>query len=213
MNWNDENLPPRVKYLKKFGLTVRYCEDVRSYKKLIFSLQNYPKDNIVTIDDDVYYSKSFFNEIVDLHKKNPQKICTLHFCIVRLDANGNLAPYYEWEECHVVPSSRIIDEKLIFPQGYGGVLYPPGSFDEDVFSLDVARKLCPSADDVWFYCMSTKHKMGRCFAYNSKTQYYLVDMFRQLAKRDRLNEENVKVGDMNEVQMKKVMEYYKISVL
>lgn len=211
--WNDNNLPKSIKYLKKNGLTVKYCKDIRSYTKLLPALNEYPDKCIVTVDDDVYYSKDMLSELVNVHIKNPDAICCLHFCVIRLADNGSLLPYYEWEECHVVPNERIIDQRFIFPQGYGGVLYPVNVFDESVHDVKHAMELCPTADDVWFYCMGVKNKKKRAFANNSKTNYLLVDMFRQLLKKDRLNEANVKIADNNEVQMKRVLDYYNLSII
>jgi hypothetical protein len=35
-----------------------------------------------------------------------------------------------------------------------GALYPPGVLHEDVFNTDLAEKLCPHADDIWFKVMA-----------------------------------------------------------
>ena len=211
--WSDEKLPKVYRYLMKYGLEVRYCKDIKSYTKLIPSLKAFSDFNILTIDDDVYYSKELVEELYTVHTSEPRKICCLHFCIVGTDEQKNILPYYMWEECHVVSPTRKIPEKLIFPQGYGGVLYPVGAFDISVFDIDIARGICPTADDVWFYCLSTKNKTGRCYFHNSRTRYYLVDMFRQLFKKDRLNEVNVKEADNNEVQMNKVLKHYNLKLL
>ena len=149
-------------------------------------------------------------ELYDSYKRNPTSISCLHFCIVSFNPQGSLEPYYKWEECHVVSSERIINDKYIFPQGYGGVLYPPHVFDNAVLDIEKASLLAPSADDVWFYCMGLKAGATRSYPYNSRTKYYLIDMFRQLFKKDRLNETNVKVADNNEAQLLKVINHYKI---
>lgn len=210
--WNDNNLPKAIKYLQKNGLTVQFCTDIRSYTKLVPSLKEYPDKCIVTVDDDVYYSSSMLEELYECHKMNKDAICSLHFCIVKLNKEGNIAPYDEWEECHVVPENQNIENKLIFPQGYGGVLYPPHVFDSSVFEMDIAKEMCPTADDVWFYCMGIKNGVQKAYPFNSKTKYYLVDMFRQALKKDRLNEANVQVEDNNSVQLKKVLAHYKIEI-
>ena len=41
---------------KKFGLQIEYYEEnIKSYTKLLPSLQKYPDDIIITVDDDAYY--------------------------------------------------------------------------------------------------------------------------------------------------------------
>ena len=55
-NWCDNNLPPKISKLKQYGVDILYCKDIRSYKKLVPTLDLYPNDIIITVDDDVYYS-------------------------------------------------------------------------------------------------------------------------------------------------------------
>ena len=58
-NWNDNNLPYLLKRIQKSGLEIYYCDDIRSYKKLIPALRKFPNNPIITIDDDFYYNKDF----------------------------------------------------------------------------------------------------------------------------------------------------------
>lgn len=210
--WNKDVLPNNIKYLIRNGLEVRFCKDLRSFTKLIPALKEFPQKCIITVDDDVFYSPQMIYELFENYKKNPKSVSCLHFCIVDLDKSGTIKPYYEWEECHVVSIDREINERYIFPQGYGGVLYPPNVFDECVLDYDTAQKLSPFADDVWFYCMGLKNGAKRSYPCNSKTKYYLIDMFRQLIKKDRLNEMNVKLADKNGEQLVNVLKHYNISI-
>ena len=41
-----------------------YNEDIRSYRKLIPALKDFPKDIIVTIDDDVRYHKDMLRDLL-----------------------------------------------------------------------------------------------------------------------------------------------------
>ena len=51
----EQSLPQDLLALKEFGLTIKWCKDIRSYKKLIPALKEYPNDIIITFDDDYYY--------------------------------------------------------------------------------------------------------------------------------------------------------------
>ena len=48
-----------------------YNEDIRSYRKLIPALKDFPNDLIVTIDDDVRYHKNMLRDLLYLHKQIP----------------------------------------------------------------------------------------------------------------------------------------------
>ena len=55
-------LPDDVIVLKDFGLEIRTCADLRSYKKLIPALQAFPDAWFATADDDVYYRPDWLEE-------------------------------------------------------------------------------------------------------------------------------------------------------
>ena len=50
----DKKIPETLLNLQKYGLEVRWCEDIRSFKKLVPSLREFPNDIIVTADDDIF---------------------------------------------------------------------------------------------------------------------------------------------------------------
>ncbi len=45
------------------GLTIDWCEDIKSYKKLIPTLKKYPDAIIVTADDDLIYDNKWLEQL------------------------------------------------------------------------------------------------------------------------------------------------------
>lgn len=208
-NWNKNNLPFLLKRLLKWNLIeVKFCEDIKSYKKLIPTLKCYPEKIIITIDDDIYYSSQMIEELYNRYTDNPNKICALKFRLPVFDTNGNLSTYSKWIDYHDI-SRNIIDETLLFPIGFGGILYPPSSLDQAVFNQSVFMDLCPLADDIWFYIMAIKNGTLRTWVPKSKVKYYYVDLFYQVVKNDRLYDENVG-SDKNDSQLKSVLMHYNL---
>lgn len=210
VKWNEENLPQKLKDLQKFGLIVRFCVDIRSYTKIIPTLRQYPADTIVTVDDDLYYSSNFLNELFDLHQKSPDKIITLNFCYPKVLGN-EVAGYREWSEYHKIASDSDFSKMLIFPQGFGGVLYPARSLHNDVIKEELFLKLAPHADDIWLYIMGILQGTEKECVVNTKTTYYFLDLFRQIKTRDRLHDVNVGESQ-NDKQLKALLAYYNISL-
>ena len=51
-----------------------YDKDIRSYRKLIPALIDFPDAIIITVDDDVSYHKHMIRDLLDLHKQYPNDI-------------------------------------------------------------------------------------------------------------------------------------------
>ena len=62
------------------------------------------------------------------------------------------------------PNANIvtIDDDFMYPrnllEGFAGVLYPPGVFDDEVLNEQKFLQLAPHADDIWFTAMAIKAK-------------------------------------------------------
>lgn len=211
-NWNNQNLPFLLKRLIKWGkLEVKFCEDTRSYTKLIPSLEEYHDKCIITIDDDIYYSTKLVEKLYFRHKEFPNKICATHYFIPTFTSTGEICPYSLWLTDNMKQEISKDDERILMPSGFGGVLYPPNCFDKDVFDKKVFQKLCPLADDLWFYLMAIKNQTLRTNVPNSNIKFYDIDLFRQLVTKDRLHDVNVN-KNQNDIQLKNITDYYKIQI-
>lgn len=147
-----EDLPDELKHLQKFGLEIKLCEDILSYKKLIPALTLYPNDILVTFDDDIVYPSDQLEKLISMHKEQPnQIICSRARKILRSRAGKPLS-YRQW----VHDSTSTFAEPDLFPVGIGGVLYPPNSLDDEVMNIHAFKQYCPYADDIWFKIMALK---------------------------------------------------------
>lgn len=57
------------------GIEIRFCNNVQSYKKIVYTLKTYPEAIIVTVDDDVIYAESMLRELVKAYHEHPDCIC------------------------------------------------------------------------------------------------------------------------------------------
>lgn len=132
-----------------------YDNEIRSYRKLIPALQDFPNDIIVTVDDDVWYHPNMLRDLLKLHKKLPQAIIAHRVRKIKLGE-----PYKKWRKYkwYDFIFRRHIFSYLSMQTGVGGVLYPPHSLDEKMLSQELFTSLAPTTDDVWFWAAAVaKH--------------------------------------------------------
>lgn len=142
------DVPRKVRELCKFGLEIRWCKDLRSHTKLIPALKEFPNDIIVTADDDRFYDSLWLKKLWDGYCVSKTITSLYAKTITFRDRSPELYDNWIWCSSDFPKSVR----NMLF--GYGGVLYPPQCLHSDVFNTDTALELCPTADDIWFWCMA-----------------------------------------------------------
>lgn len=157
-------LPAAVYELEAHGLTILGCEDLKSYKKLLPALTAWPDATVVTADDDVFYPATWLARLVESHLAHPDAVIAHRAHMALTTPHGSALPYMDWEMATSEGKDRL-PGALLFPTGVGGVLYPPGALATTVADCELALRLCPRADDVWFFWMArlagTRHILAR----------------------------------------------------
>ncbi|MGV8934673.1 MAG: hypothetical protein ACOH1I_08620 [Gallionellaceae bacterium] len=135
--------------LENEGMVIMYCDDLKSYKKIVPTLQIAPEAFIVTADDDSHYWPTWLEDLTTSYAGDNSVVICHRAHKIRLNEFGMPGPYAAWDSD--VESNDA--SPLIFPTGAGGVLYPPNIFHTDVLATELFKSLCPRADDVWLYWM------------------------------------------------------------
>ncbi|MDT8992614.1 hypothetical protein RQP54_17210 [Curvibacter sp. APW13] len=146
-------LTPEILGLQDEGLEIAYCDDLRSYKKIIPTLRRYPNDYVVTADDDLYYWPNWLAELLGSYKGMQQEVVCHRAHHIALGVDHLPLSYAQWEH----ETTRQDDSTLTFPTSGAGVLYPPHVFHKAVLNAYAFEWLCPNADDVWLYWMMRKN--------------------------------------------------------
>ena len=89
-------IPSILKKLTKYGVEIRFCEDVGQHTKLVPALKAFPNDILVTADDDVFYPVNWFEQLRSAYLNDPGKIYTHRAHEIGLDENNNITPYNDW---------------------------------------------------------------------------------------------------------------------
>lgn len=150
----DDNLPSELLELKKYGLEIEWCEDLRSYKKLIPALKKYPDSVIITFDDDIYYARNTIETLYNSYLKNPENIHA-HRAARILFQNNTLKD---------MPSRNLFNKNFSAPSflnrltGCAGVLYPPHCLSEEIFNRKFFLTELKTHDDIWFWASAVLNK-------------------------------------------------------
>ena len=139
--------------MKKDGILIEWCENIRSYKKLIPTLRKYSNDIIVTCDDDVIVDKNWLKLLYESYKKETTTFIHCHRITRFYFALGKWNTISAGKSTYLQPSYL---HKLV---GVGGVLYPPHCLSTDVLNMEKALKIAPTNDDIWFWVMAVLNKV------------------------------------------------------
>ena len=150
----NKYLPEQLTDLEKFGLSIRWCNDIKSYKKLIPTLKEYPNDIIITFDDDYYYDKNTIKSLYEEYQNYPN-------CIIGTRAM-RLVPNRKSHKFNLVRRSYVYDDSYL-PSflnttiGFAGVLYPPNSLSKKEKNEKTFMSIIPTNDDIWFWANAVKN--------------------------------------------------------
>ena len=208
--WLDENefstnmLPSILLRQNKRGLEIKYCRNLKSYTKIIPTLLECPTSNIITIDDDIIYPYDMLEILLKDSQNYPGIIIGHRAHEITLTKKGTLQKYNNWNK----NTSNCSPSHNIFLTGVGGVLYPSGCFNREVFNEEVFMDICRLADDVWLKAM----------AMINNTLCKKVDDSRSLSNRLFVLPEHQDIGlntmnvakDLNDEQLERVVNKYQL---
>ena len=193
----DKLLPYRIRQQEKRGLEILWTKsNIGSYKKLLPTRTSYPDATIVTIDDDVYYSPWMLRQLISAARNRPGTIIGFRGWAITL--NNKLLPYIEWPEANpITPTDNV------FLTGAGGILYPPHLVSDNLLlNYELAKKLCPTADDIWFWAIARKAGIPLFCIGNHD-----IERVRRQRKSPALESINRERGQ-NDIQLKAIIEFF-----
>lgn len=154
----EQELPLVLLAMKQRGLEIKWCQgDIRSYKKLVPALKEYPNDIIITLDDDLFYDLELIEKLYNSYQKYPKAISAMRTHKIQLNEQGEIDVYANW----VKDCSEYIAEprKDLFATTGAGTLFPPAIFSEEVLDEKIFMELAPTADDMWVKTMALKFQV------------------------------------------------------
>lgn len=147
-----ESLPESLLQLQSRGLSIRFCKDMKSHKKYLDVMQEYPEDIIILVDDDMFYPRDTISKLMKLHSRYPHDICTM--------TAQYITPSFE--SAPSVWRNPLLSEKIVHSDRLqiftgSGSLYPPYCLDSRAFDRSLIKQYCFYADDLWLTFMAGLH--------------------------------------------------------
>ena len=190
------DLPAKIKELQARGLTVKFNEEnLKCHNKYFYAFKDYPEKTIITIDDDLQYNHHSISGLIKKNKESPD-------CIIYNRGNRILKnePYNNWP----FVENLTCPQHDVFPTGVGGVLYPPHCCNRFVTDMEVIKKTCLRADDLWLNFMSRLNHTKVVQTGLKSTYMVLPDTSQQTALW-LVNNDVIQVG--NDVQINEITKW------
>lgn len=203
--FNFENIPKSLKKLHDDKqIEIKFCKDIKSYKKLIPTLDLYKDEIIITFDDDMIYDKRLVQKLYEEHLRYPETIICGRGHKMLFDSKRNILPYKDW----TFESDDFMESDDIFPTGVCGILYPPNCFYKDIQNEELFMSLAPNADDIWFKTMTLlNNRKSKVLSQNNKefSKQNLIETTQENA----LFLQNKNQG-LNDIYLDKVFKFYSL---
>ena len=148
-----------------------YDRDIRSYRKLVPALRDFPEAVIVTVDDDVAYHRHMLRDLLRLHEQVPDAVLAHRakrmkpgrpyrtwskyrwYSLHRAKRMKPGRPYRTWSKYrwYSFVLKRIHSGYRNIQTGVGGVLYPPHALKTEMLDVELFTAIAPTTDDIWFW--------------------------------------------------------------
>lgn len=201
----EKNLPDTLLNLTNYGLTIKWCKNLYSYKKLIPTLLEYPDAIVITTDDDVFYEKDCIEKLYNSYLKTPD-------CIVCHRGHRMLWNPFTHKPFKYKKWQRAIDGESInyknFQTGAGAVLYPPHCFYKDITDIKTFTELAPHADDIWFWAMAVLNNKKIKIVKNNISDLTYVNPERDRGLSGGLTLFSLNKKGGNDIQLENILTHY-----
>lgn len=196
-----EDLPKKLLKLEKKGLEIKFCEDLKSYKKIIYSAKEYSDNIIITADDDTLYPEFWTDGLLKEYQKFPDCVVCYRAHEITFDKSGNVNIYSKWK--HLSPDTKGPSTNLV-AIGVGGILYPEYFFKNVNFDYKVIKKICPTADDLWLKAITLINGYKVVKVNKNSKEWFTI----RQTQNTKLTTENVEKDNKNDIAMAKLIRYY-----
>lgn len=192
------DLPDNLLALEKYGLSIRFCDNLYPHKKYYYTMKENPESIVITVDDDVFYPEDFVEKLWNTSLKYPGTVCCTWAHQITFNEE-RIFPYSDWN----IVVDAIEPSYSYMPVGCGGVLYPPHILNETVFDKNLIKNLCLKTDDLWLKTMSLLNHI-KCVRVDQPKNKYMT-----ILKTQKTGLYHSNVGqNINDINMEKICKFF-----
>ena len=118
-------------------------KDLRPHKKYYYTMLKYREYAIITVDDDIIYSKNTLKSLYESYIEHPNIVSGRRGHLMTYKKNGELKNYSFWNQEQKIIKKASYD---VFLTGVGGVLYPPDIFNINEKYLKIIEETITNDD-------------------------------------------------------------------
>jgi hypothetical protein len=187
------------------GLEIRFVEnDLKSHKKYLYVINEFPNDYVITVDDDLYFDNKLIENLIKLKIKYPDALPTNRAHFIQFNKKDDIELYAKWHHNYDLVKPSL----LLVPTGGFGTLYESRQLNNSFDNHDLIKKLAPHADDLWLKVQSILKDTP--IITNSK--YNKDPITVKSSQLEKLVSTNVLNGG-NDEQLKSILEYFNLGNL
>lgn len=143
--------------------------NILSHKKLIPTLEKYPNNAILVVDDDRIQQKGWLEQFVQDHQDYPDDIIYGNASSRVLIRKGRIVEGISERGLYTFPGRVTYSEKPA--NGSAGTLYPARTFtDKRFFDRELFMRLTPTSDETWQWAWAVMQRCTyRCLSKRNKS--------------------------------------------
>lgn len=152
----DHQLPKNLTDLEKYGLEIKWCEDLYGHKKYFYCISEQKENEVViTFDDDIIYPIDCIKRLMSKHQKYPHCLICERAQAIVYKKDGSLENPGRWSVISNVGVKK--PSYSLNPSPGGGCLIPYKAFYKDTYDKEVICELAYKNDDLWYMFMAAQN--------------------------------------------------------
>lgn len=169
-----KDLPKDLLAYTSTGLEIVWCDgNMKSHKKYLYAMRQFPEALIITVDDDLIYEDSMVDTLFKSYLRYPEAVSAIRTHLMIENEVGCIKSYSEWKKEYSGILNR--PSMQLFATSGAGTLFPPHVMDEELFNEEAIRKCTIYADDLWLKIMQVICGTPVVLAQKNKALRYIPD--------------------------------------